>query len=49
MESGKLTVQSNPFDLSNVFRTLVLSHRGAAAARGVRLELEIDPAIDQVR
>jgi PAS domain S-box-containing protein len=45
MEAGKLTLESTKFSLHKVIDNLVNLYAGAAQERGLRLEVDIDPAL----
>jgi PAS domain S-box-containing protein len=49
IEAGKLTVEREPFDLVEMLRTMRRGYTTLAAARGVALELEVDPALGWVQ
>ena len=45
-ESGRLTLDAQPFDLARVARDLVVLNRPHAAAKGVELSLHVDPELE---
>jgi signal transduction histidine kinase/ActR/RegA family two-component response regulator len=46
--SGKLRIEARPVDLAAAVEAAVASTRGAAAAKEIRLEVELDPSGDPV-
>lgn len=47
-ESGRLTLDAQPFDIIRVSRDLVVLNRPHAAAKGVELALHIDPELERL-
>ena len=46
MDAGRLTCTSQPFEFHSCFRAMMLTFRPAATSKGLKLEQELDPAID---
>jgi PAS domain S-box-containing protein len=48
IEAGRLPIEAAPFDLVALLETLAHTYRTLAEARGLQLQLEIDPALGPV-
>ncbi|GAA96782.1 uncharacterized protein L969DRAFT_97129 [Mixia osmundae IAM 14324] len=47
LDAGRLETVCRPFSFSNILKSILLSCKVAASARGITLETDLDPRIDQ--